>query len=257
VQILTCQCTKVKTQYVWINNSSESTINTILESLIPIVNINMETIDSSSIIIYAFRVARIYIMKFFIFICMKKSELKEMVSEVLEELNLTDTVILQEDIKEDAKTIRKILKERFKGTKFSVRMGSGYSSIKISWKDGPPEALVDKYVKEFESYQRDERSFEILSGGNTFVFTRREISPSIEKQVEKYVDDNFNVSGLDAHEESRIKREVMGYIYKTSDLSKKLDIVPNDKNSALMSQMFIGNLRDDKEVKDLIRRGIY
>ena len=47
--------------------------------------------------------------------------------------------------KDTAKMIRKILKQNFKGTKFSVKMNRG-SSININWIDGPTEDQVKSKV---------------------------------------------------------------------------------------------------------------
>lgn len=90
-----------------------------------------------------------------------------------------------------AKLIRKDLKMNFPKQKFSVRnQRGGYSTaINISWKDGVAQNKVKPIAWKYEKIDRDEYSGEILSGGNTFVFTNREISDSnmekIRKKIEK------------------------------------------------------------------------
>ncbi len=75
-------------------------------------------------------------------------------------------------MKQKAKLIRKELKQNFPDTKFSVRMW-GSSAINIEWCDGPESKTIDDMVGKFENYERCEITQEILSGGNSFVFTNR------------------------------------------------------------------------------------
>ena len=69
-----------------------------------------------------------------------------------------------------AKTIRKELKSSFPGIKFWV---TSKSSINVSWIDGPTEETVDAVVMPFKKVSYCEASGEVLSGGNTYVFTTR------------------------------------------------------------------------------------
>lgn len=50
-----------------------------------------------------------------------------------------------------AKLVRKLLKAKFPGVKFSVRSDkyAGGSSIRVDWTDGPTAKLVDAYVQPF------------------------------------------------------------------------------------------------------------
>lgn len=59
--------------------------------------------------------------------------------------------------KDTAKLVRARLKKVFPGVKFSVRTegGSTYSSLRISWQDGPAGTAVDAVVKGFEGSQFD------------------------------------------------------------------------------------------------------
>lgn len=79
--------------------------------------------------------------------------------------------------KEIAKEIRNELKQSFPKVKFSV-VGSNYaggSNVTVTWTDGPTNAQVKLITSKHEDITRDEFG-EILSGGNTYIFTRREYS---------------------------------------------------------------------------------
>jgi hypothetical protein len=54
---------------------------------------------------------------------------------------------------EIAKHVRKVLKERWPETKFSVRTNNyaGGASIDVRWTDGPTEKMVDAVVKQYQS----------------------------------------------------------------------------------------------------------
>lgn len=54
---------------------------------------------------------------------------------------------------ETAKKVRKVLKQEFKGTKFSVTTNSG--SIFVCWSGGPKEEEVNNLVSKFESASFD------------------------------------------------------------------------------------------------------
>ena len=69
-----------------------------------------------------------------------------------------------------AKTIRKELKSSFPGIKFWV---TSKSSINVSWIDGPTQEAVDAVVIPFKKVSYCASSGEVLSGGNTYVFTDR------------------------------------------------------------------------------------
>jgi len=69
-----------------------------------------------------------------------------------------------------AKTIRKDLKVNFPGVKFWV---TSKNSINVSWIDGPTKESVDAVVMHFKKVSYCASSGEVLSGGNTYVFTNR------------------------------------------------------------------------------------
>lgn len=83
--------------------------------------------------------------------------------------------------------IRAELKKRFPGTKFSVRKHH-YSSVGVSWTDGPTVAQVDEVVAPFKGGRfdgmQDLASFETspfitLFGGVQYLNTTREKSPAL------------------------------------------------------------------------------
>jgi hypothetical protein len=78
--------------------------------------------------------------------------------------------------KESTAKLRSELKAAFPGIKFSVRMHRG-SSVNIEWVDGPTKKEVSAIADQYEWISRCEVTHEILSGGNSFVFCRREYSP--------------------------------------------------------------------------------
>jgi hypothetical protein len=80
--------------------------------------------------------------------------------------------------KEKAKEIRAQLKTSFPGVKFWV---TSKNSININWVDGPTQQAVDATANRYQSVSRDLNG-EILSGGNTYVFTDRRYSESALKQ---------------------------------------------------------------------------
>ena len=94
-------------------------------------------------------------------------------------------------LKEKAKEIRGILKE--KGIKASVRMRSG-SAISIYIQDlGADYEAVREVAQSFENIRRCEYTHEILSGGNDFVFVSydydvlRESSKNYIELAEQYL----------------------------------------------------------------------
>ena len=72
-------------------------------------------------------------------------------------------------LSEKSRELKKELRNKFKGVKFSVRSGSG--SINVSWTDFPTVEAVQEIANKYESVRYDEYTGEILCGGNTFVFT--------------------------------------------------------------------------------------
>ena len=96
-----------------------------------------------------------------------------------------------------AQLIRKELKGFFPKQKFSVRTGGGSMStaIRVNWQDGVAIDRVRQKLWKFEKIDRDERSGEILGGGNTFIFPERNVSDKnrekIAKKIQKKYGDGF------------------------------------------------------------------
>ena len=84
---------------------------------------------------------------------------------------------------EVAKEIRKELKQRFPGTKFSVRT-SRSGSITISWVDFPTQEAVEAVTGKYEEIRRDEVTGEILGGGNLFVSPSNEWTEGLRAEIE-------------------------------------------------------------------------
>lgn len=77
-----------------------------------------------------------------------------------------------------AKMLKKELKQHFPDTKFSVRseVYSMGSNINVYYTDGPNLNAVEQIANSYKRVDRDERSGEILAGGNRFIFVSREIT---------------------------------------------------------------------------------
>lgn len=105
------------------------------------------------------------------------------------------------ECKRASKNIRILLKENFKGTKFSVRMRDA-TCINVFWTDGPTKAEVDEVVKQFqigtvdsfsECYEYCETGFNKLFGGVKYLFTERNytdelVAKAIESVKTRYGD---------------------------------------------------------------------
>jgi len=85
-----------------------------------------------------------------------------------------------------AANMRILLKEAFKGVKFSVT--SDYNKVSISWTDGPSDKQVNEVIGRFDIGASDSQSdyfytvstaFSQLFGGVQYLFTRREVSDSL------------------------------------------------------------------------------
>ena len=129
-----------------------------------------------------------------------------------------------------AKTIRKDLKTIFPSIKFWV---TSKNSINVSWVDGPTKESVDAAVMRFRSVSYCEASGEVLSGGNTYVFTNRLFSEAAlnhglkleaAKNRSIWSAINFNEVELKANWDDRGfgisgKREYTVFDYNRVDLS--------------------------------------
>lgn len=83
-----------------------------------------------------------------------------------------------------AANLRKLLRQRFKAVKFSVRM-DGYNAIRVRWTDGPTAAEVKALSRRFkrgnfdgmtDSYDYQRSPWCQLFGGVEYVFEEREFS---------------------------------------------------------------------------------
>ncbi|MFD1428477.1 LPD29 domain-containing protein [Kroppenstedtia sanguinis] len=86
-------------------------------------------------------------------------------------------------VTEVAKEIRKELKQRFPGVKFSVR-SSRSGSITVSWSDFPTQERVEAVTGKYEEISRCEVTGEILSGGNLFVSASNEWTEGVRAEIE-------------------------------------------------------------------------
>lgn len=123
---------------------------------------------------------------------------------------------------ERAREIRKELKAKFKGVKFSVRTKkySGGSSISVSWVDFPTVEAVEEITSKYESVRYDEYTGEILSGGNTYIHTYNTWSEEMEANIKenlilKYGEEFYNehIEGYDFY---RYAREIYQDMYNKS-----------------------------------------
>jgi len=154
--------------------------------------------------------------------------------------------------------IKKMLKDKGIDTKnISVKCSPcGYSeSIRVTLKDeNINKKEVEKIVNNLESYERDEKTGEILEGGNTYVFV--EYDYKIIEEVNKKYNNDLKLK-ID-----KLKNE---YItdYKNGCL---LTIFRNDKTSLLIGQheeqeeLYLNGSQIifsyDYLAGDLLRRGI-
>ena len=94
---------------------------------------------------------------------------------------------------ERAKEIRKELKKEFPGVKFSVRSSRSGGSINIHWTDFPTEKAVKEITSKYESIRYDERTHEILCGGNTFVFRTNHWSDEMKETIKENLIKKYGV----------------------------------------------------------------
>ncbi|EFF9667428.1 MULTISPECIES: LPD29 domain-containing protein [Enterobacterales] len=121
------------------------------------------------------------------------------------------------ECKRASKNIRLLLKENFKGTKFSVRMRDA-TCINVCWTDGPTKAEVEEIIGKFqigtvdsysECYEYNETGFNKLYGGIKYLFTERSytdelIAKAIESVKERYGDRIGPECTVDAYRKGRL-----------------------------------------------------
>lgn len=120
---------------------------------------------------------------------------------------------------ERAKEIRKELKIKFPGVKFSVRSDRSGGSINIHWTDFPTEKAVKEITGKYESIRYDEYTGEILCGGNIFVFTNNHWSEEMEAAIKenlikKYGIEFYNEYINNSYDFYRYAREIYQDMYK-------------------------------------------
>lgn len=136
------------------------------------------------------------------------------------------------DTADQAKLLRKVLKESFPGVKFSVRISrySGGSSIRVNWKDGPTQAQVEAVGAVFEGSYFDGMidykgsKYAMLDGEKVsflgdFVFFNREISDEVMAKAAAKVMDEWG-SGFDSLSDWDQEKLVLKKAAKLSDWVK-------------------------------------
>lgn len=149
-----------------------------------------------------------------------------------------------------ARNIRKELKKKFPGVKFSVTSES-YSmgdNVNVKWQDGPTikqvESITDKYSRgSFNSmediYEDDKegRAFTSVFGGTKYLFTDRTVSAPIKEKIlsllETRLGESFGAAG--SYERKENLARVMSDALRETDLTGKGDIIgiglsPNKAN---------------------------
>ena len=122
-------------------------------------------------------------------------------------------------LSEKSRELKKELRNKFKGVKFSVRSGS--SSITVRWTDFPTVEAVQEIANKYESVRYDEYTGEILCGGNTFVFTENSWSDDMKKAIKENIINRFGLSFYneyvkDCYDGFRYEKEAYKELYKKS-----------------------------------------
>lgn len=120
---------------------------------------------------------------------------------------------------EKSRELKKELKNKFKGVKFSVRSGS--SSITVRWTDFPTVEAVQEIANKYESVRYDEYTGEILCGGNTFVFTENSWSDDMKEAIKENIINRFGLSFYNEYVKNsydgfRYEKEAYKELYKKS-----------------------------------------
>ena len=122
-------------------------------------------------------------------------------------------------LSEKSRELKKELRNKFKGVKFSVRSGS--SSITVRWTDFPTVEAVQEIANKYESVRYDEYTGEILCGGNTFVFTENSWSDDMKKAIKENIINRFGLSFYNEYVKNsydgfRYEKEAYNELYKKS-----------------------------------------
>ena len=140
------------------------------------------------------------------------------------------------NVVERAREIRKELKVKFPGVKFSVRSSkySGGSSIDVSWTDFPTVEAVEEVTNKYKSVRYDDYTGEILCGGNTFIFANNSWSDEMEESIKenlisKYGVEFYNKNIVDAWGERQYKVEAFEKLYNASLEAEDTKEISTDK----------------------------
>ena len=117
---------------------------------------------------------------------------------------------------EKSRELKKELKNKFKGVKFSVRSGS--SSITVRWTDFPTVEAVQEIANKYESVRYDEYTGEILCGGNTFVFTENSWSDDMKEAIKENIINRFGLSFYNEY----VKNSYDGFRYEKEEAYNEL-----------------------------------
>ena len=120
---------------------------------------------------------------------------------------------------ERAREIRKELKIKFPGVKFSVRSKS--SSITIRWTDFPTIEAVEEISKKYQSISYDEYTGEILCGGNIYVFTENTWSEDMKEAIKENIINRYSLNFYneyvrDSYDGFRYEKEAYKELYNKS-----------------------------------------
>ena len=146
-------------------------------------------------------------------------------------------------LSEKSRELKKELRNKFKGVKFSVRSGSG--SINVSWTDFPTVEAVQEIANKYESVSYDEYTGEILCGGNTFVFTENSWSDDMKEAIKENIINRFGLSFYNEYVKNsydgfRYEKEAYNELYKKS-LEVAADTEEKEESKAEKKILFSNN----------------
>jgi len=171
-----------------------------------------------------------------------------------------------EEGKEEAAEIRKEIKKEFglssRDVSVKVRAGGGAVNVSLrTLKSLPFFNKIKKIGQGKEKYTRDERTQEILSGGNTFIFVdidyklEQYLKAMIDKELEKKSNGSFNKGdrvtlfktfSVDFHDEttyivsatsSKGKREHVTSMYKEGIPNSVLSLISKLDDGSLYARI--------------------
>lgn len=101
----------------------------------------------------------------------------------------------QMDVVEVARIIRKELKSKFPGTKFSVRSDrfSLGSSIDVHWTNFPTVKQVENHIGKYEKIRRNRLTGDILGGGNRYLSCKNVWTDEIRQEIDQLVPEGIHL----------------------------------------------------------------